>query len=360
MYKLIRPLLFKIDSETAHNGMLTMGSFLSAIGFQNVLRPIFNFQHAALEAKIFGINFKNPVGPAAGFDKAGRLVDFLPALGFSHVEVGDISFLPWQGNPKPRLFRLPQDHALINRMGQNNKGAEAIASILQNRKFEVPVMLSLVKTPDPNIMGDMGTQDFVNCFRRLYPLGDLSVINVSCPNTAEGKTFEEPQALTTLLDQIMIIRSQFNLQKPVLVKISPDVDFNQLDTILEICEKRNIDGYILTNTSKSRENLKTNKAVLDKIGKGGLSGPPIRQKATELIRHAYQQLKRPCLIGLGGIDSAESAYERIKAGASLVQIYSGLIYEGPGLVKKINQGLVKLLERDGFKNITEAVGIEAK
>lgn len=358
MYKLIRPLLFKMDSESAHNQMLALGSFLSFIRFQNVIEPFFNFKHPSLQNKVFGIDFKNLVGSAAGFDKHGGLIDFLPAWGFSHVEIGDVSYLPWSGNPKPRLFRLPKDQALINRMGQNNKGAEFIASVLKFHKPKVPVFLNLVKTPDPGIMADKGVEDFVNCFKKLYQLGDVSVINISCPNTIEGKTFEQPDALKILLDEIIKAKQNFKIQKPVLVKISPDVDFNGLDKILEVCEAHRIDGYILTNTTKSRASLKTSQDILEKIGRGGLSGLPLREKSTELIRHAYKQLKRPCIVGLGGVNSAETAYEKIKAGASLVQLYTGLIYEGPGLVKKINQGLVGLLKRDGFKNISEAVGVE--
>lgn len=360
MYKLIRPLLFSLDPETAHTYMLKLGGFMNAPVLQNLVEWSYGFESPMLETKVFGINFKNPVGLAAGFDKSAKLVDFLPALGFGLVQIGDISALPWPGNPKPRLFRLPKDSAIINRLGQNNIGAEAMATILKRRKFAVPLSLSIVKTPNPEILREKAVLDFVSCFKTLHPLGDLSVINVSCPNTLEGKTFEEPEALRVLLDEIVKLRLEIGINKPVLVKISPDVSFADLDRILEICEAHKIDGYILTNTSNSREGLRTEAADLQTIGKGGLSGPPIRQKATELIRYAYRKLKRPCLIGLGGIDSAEAAYERIKAGASLIQIYTGLIYEGPGLVKKINQGLVQLLVRDGFKNVAEAVGVEAK
>jgi dihydroorotate dehydrogenase len=357
MYKLIRPLLFKLDPESAHQKMLKLCAFVNGVGLTGVVSSIYNFQNPKLETEIFGIKFKNPVGLAAGFDKEAKLVDFLPALGFGHLQVGDISFLPWPGSPKPRLFRLPEDNALINRMGQNNLGAYAIAVKLKSKRLPVPLCVSVVKTPDLNIMGDKAVGDFVSGFKRLYPVGQLSVINVSCPNTAEGKTFEDPGALNILLDEIEKAKATIGLQKPILVKISPDVTFEELDKILEVCEAHKIDGYILTNTSKARDGLKNTTSF---VPWGGMSGRPLRQKATELVRHAYKKLKRPCIIGLGGIDSAETAYERIKAGASLIQLYTGLIYEGPGLVKKINQGLVKLLERDGFKNISEVVGVEAK
>lgn len=357
MYKLIRPLLFSFNAEWAHDQMHNLAAFLSHPPFVNFTRTIYKFEHPALQTKIFNLTFKNPLGTAAGFDKQGRLLNFLPALGLGHVQVGDVSSLPHPGNPKPRLFRLVKDQAIINRMGQNNKGADFIASVLKNRTTQVPVMASLVKTPDPGILGEKAVEDFVGCFKKLHPLADVSVLNISCPNTAEGKTFEEPGSLKILLDEIVKAKS---VSKPILVKISPDVDFSQLDKILEICESHKIDGYILTNTSARREGLVTNQKTIQQIGKGGLSGQPLRQRSTEIIRHAYRQLKRPCIVGLGGVNSPESAYEKIKAGASLVQLYTGLIYEGPGLVKNINEELVKLLERDGFKNVSEAVGVESR
>jgi len=358
MYKLLRPFLFKVDAETSHNTMHDMGNFVSKIGFQTILRPFFDFEHPALQTQFLGINFRNPVGPAAGFDKHGKLLELLPALGIGHLQVGDVSNLPHRGNPRPRLFRLPEDRAIINRMGQDNHGAEYIASLLKSKKFDVPVFVSLVKTPDPQILGSAAVEDFVNCFIKLYPLADVSVINISCPNTAEGKTFEDPAALKTLLDKIIEAKSLLNIEKPIVVKISPDISFSQLDEILQICENYNISGYILTNTSTKREGLKTNSALMQNIGKGGLSGAPIKQKSTEFVRYVYKKIRRPCIIGLGGVDSAEAAYEKIRAGASLVQIFTGFVYEGPGLVKKIKKGLVKLLERDGFKNISEAVGAD--
>lgn len=356
MYKLIRPILFWFDPEASHNAMHALGFFLSKFGAQDLLRPFFTFDDPALQVKFLGIDFKNPLGAAAGFDKHGKLLDFLPALGVSHLQIGDVSNLPSPGNPRPRLFRLPKDRAIINRMGQDNRGADAIASLLRSREFTVPVTISLVKTPDPAILEDKALADFVACFRKLYAVGNISVLNISCPNTADGRTFEEPTALNTLLDEIMAAKRDLNLEKPIVVKISPDVSLSQLDQILQICEAHGISGYILTNTSTKRDGLKTSPEEIQKIGRGGLSGLPIRDRSTELIRHAYKQLQRPCIIGLGGVDSAEAAYAKIKAGASLVQLFTGLVYEGPGLVKKIKKGLVELLKKDGFENISQAVG----
>jgi dihydroorotate dehydrogenase len=357
MYKLIRPLLFKFDPEDTHNWMVKLCQTVNFLGITPVVKSIYSFEDPILESDIFGIHFKNPVGVAAGFDKFGHLANFLPALGFSHTQVGDTSVLPWKGNPRPRLFRLPLDNGLINRMGQNNPGVNYISNKFLNNKIPSLLFMSIVKTPNPEILGDVAVSDFVSCFKKLYPICDVAVINVSCPNTAEGKTFEEPAALNNLLGEIMKAKSALSISKPILVKFAPDLSFEELDKVLEISEQHKVDGYIITNTAKFRDGLKSAKNFLPW---GGLSGQPLRQKATELVRHAYKNLKRPCLIGLGGINSTETAYERIKAGASLIQIYTGLIYEGPGLVKKINKGLAELLKKDGFKNISEAVGVEAK
>ena len=359
MYKLIRPLLFSLDPETAHNFIMKLGGFMNTPILKKPLERLYSFESPMLETETFGIKFKNPIGLAAGFDKDGKILDFLPALGFGHIEMGNITALPRQGNPKPRLFRLFEDRGLINNLGLNNSGADEIYKRLKEKLFSVPIGINIAKTHDPNILDDKAVADFLYTFKKLYPLFSYTTLNVSCPNTVEGKTFEEPDTLNILLTEInkAAVAEQ---KKPILVKISPDVSFDQLDKILTVCESHKIDGYILTNTAKFRGNLKTDRKILEQMGKGGISGLPIRQRSTELIRYTYKRLQRPCIIGLGGIDSPESAYEKIKAGSSLVQIYTGLIYEGPGLVKKINQGLVKLLERDGFKNIGEAVGVENK
>lgn len=357
MYKLIRPLLFKIDSETIHNQMLGMASFINSAGLSFAVKPIFSFKSPALETNFLGINLQNPVGLAAGFDKSAKALDFWEALGFGFIEAGNITALKSQGNSKPRLFRLIKDRALINRIGLANIGADAMANYLNSFSTNLPFGINIAKTHSPNILGDRAIEDFLYTFNKLYSFGSFITLNISCPNTAEGKTFEDPEALKDLLKEVVKAKVNFKKQNPILVKISPDVTFAELDKILEVCESYNIDGYVLTNTAKFRVGLNT---PLEDVPTGGLSGRPLHHKVTELVRHAYKKLQRPCIIGLGGIDSPHSAYERIKAGASVLQIYTGLIYEGPSLVKNINQGLVKLLEHDGFKNISEAVGVEVK
>ncbi len=367
MYKLIRPLIFTQDSEIVHNLMLWLGEkILGRSPFRQALSAIYQYEHPILEQEFLGVKYKNPVGVPGGFDKSARMLDFWPALGLGHIEIGSVTAKGGLGNPKPRMWRLLEDRALVNRMGLNNIGADAMEKKLLARKrlgkiCNIPVGVNIAKTHDPKILGEDGIKDFCYSFKKLYAFGDYILINVSCPNTAEGKTFEDCTALEALLKAIHSIVISEKITKPLLVKLSPDISFDELEKILEVSEKYGMAGYAIANCSHGmRQGLETPQPVLEKIGKGGLSGEPIRQKTTELIRHAYKQLKRPCIIGLGGIDSAESAYEKIKAGASLVQVYSGLIYEGPGLVKKINQGLAELLKRDGFKNISEAVGVEVK
>ena len=366
MYKLLRPIIFVLNSEVIHDLMLWLGEkIFGHFPFRQIFSSIYTFKHPRLEQEFLGIKFKNPLGVPGGFDKSARMLDFWPSLGMSFIEIGSVTSLGGKGNPKPRMWRLPEDRAVINRMGLNNIGANAIEKKLEarisskNGICRIPVGINIAKTHSTEILGERGVQDYCYTFKKLHRFGDYILINVSCPNTSEGKTFEECSSLESLLGELKKIIDREKVTKPVLVKLSPDISLQDLDAILDITEKYGISGYVLANCAHGmREGLKTSKAKLEGIGRGGLSGEPIRDKTTELIRHAYRRLKRPCIIGLGGVFSAEDAYKKIRAGASLVQIYSGLIYEGPGLIKTINKKLVKILERDGFKNISEAVGAD--
>ncbi len=366
MYKYLRPLIFILNSEVIHELMLWLGEkIFGYFPFKQFFSSVYTFNHPALEQKFLGIKFKNPVGVPGGFDKSARMLDFWPSLGLGFIEIGSVTARGGKGNAKPRMWRLPEDRAVINRMGLNNIGADAMEKKLEARArsnegiCRIPLGINIAKTHSTEILGEQGIEDYCYTFKKLHRFGDYILINVSCPNTAEGKTFEECESLEALLIEIKKIIDQEKVHKPVLVKLSPDISFQDLDAILDITEKYGVAGYVLANCAHGmREGLKTSQAKLESIGRGGLSGEPIRKKTTELIRHAYKRLKRPCIIGLGGISSAADAYEKIRAGASLVQVYSGLIYEGPGLPKKICKGLVKLLEKDGFKNIAEAVGAE--
>ena len=353
MYGLAKHLLFKADPEVLHDLVLKVGSKIGNKKLvKNALKALYDFEDEMLHINLFGREFRNPVGLAAGFDKNGELIELFPYLGFGFAEIGSVTAKPSKGNPKPRIFRLTEDEALINRMGLNNYGAEAVAEKLSGKRFEMPVGINLAKTPE--IMGKHGVEDFLYSFERLYPLGDFTVLNISCPNTKDGKTFEDKEALDELLESLSELRENFN--KPLLIKISPDLSYKALDDILEVSKEHKIDGYVICNTTTQRCNLKTDEERVKKIGYGGLSGKPIKDRATELIRYVYSQSDDEIIIGVGGIFSAEDAYEKITAGSSLVELFTGLVYKGPGVVKKINKGLTNILEKEGFSKIEEAVG----
>ncbi|MBI3231546.1 MAG: quinone-dependent dihydroorotate dehydrogenase [Candidatus Doudnabacteria bacterium] len=367
MYKFVRPLIFTQDSERMHSLMLWLGEhILGYAPFRPILSSIYEFEDPVLEQKFLGIKFKNPVGVPGGFDKSARMLDFWPALGLGFIEIGSVTAGGGKGNPKPRMWRLPEDLAVVNRMGLNNIGADAMekkldARLQSGKICDIPLGVNIAKTHNPDILGEKGIEDYCYSFKKLHRFADYVLINISCPNTAEGKTFEECEAMEALLREIKKIIDAEKIIKPVLVKLSPDISFNDLDQILMVAEQCGISGYVIANCAYGmREGLKTPLSRLERIGRGGLSGEPIRQKTVDLIKHAYKNLKRPCIVGLGGIDSAEDAYQKIKAGASLIQVFNGLIYEGPRLVKNIKIGLVELLKRDGFANISEAVGVEAQ
>ncbi|HEX7071389.1 MAG TPA: quinone-dependent dihydroorotate dehydrogenase [Rhodothermales bacterium] len=360
-----RRLLFRMDAERAH-GMGMAAAGLGERFSSGYLRTHFAYEHASLRTKVFGIQFENPVGLAAGFDKNGLRIDFWPLLGFGFAEVGSVSARRSKGNRKPRAFRLEEDRALINRMGLNNQGAQRIAERLSARggSFPIPLGVNLAKTNDASIQGTDAVQDYVESFELLASHASYIALNISCPNTDDGKTFEEPDALDRLLAAILSARARLGLRVPVLVKLSPAysgrVVFDSMfEQILAVCTERRIDGFIAANTASDRIGLQIPEDRLARIGPGGLSGAPIRERSTHLVRYLYQRTDgRVPIIGVGGVDSAEAAYEKIRAGASLVQVYTGLVYEGPALVRRIKEGLVDLLAADGFSNITQAIGAE--
>lgn len=370
IYKTLRPLLFRASAETAHHAGIRLGK-LGALA-PPVLRAIYAprlsaADKARLRVRAFGLDFETPVGIAAGLDKNGELVRLWPHLGLGFCEVGSVSAQASAGNPKPRAFRLAKDEALINRMGLNNHGARAIAERL-GRTRRAPgfvVAVNLAKTHSPDILGDAGIEDFVTSFKALLPHADFIVLNVSCPNTAEGKTFESPEALTPLLDAIMAERARQSSSVPILVKLSPPaalpVDEGAVNGILDLCLERQVTGFVATNTASDRAGLtRTPSAEVEAIGRGGLSGAPLRERANDLVRHLYRQVAgRATIIGVGGIDSVDSAYERILSGASLIELYTGLVFKGPGLAGEVVMGLAQRLEADGFSTMAEAVGTRA-
>lgn len=340
MYKfLLRPLLFRIDPEKIHHFTFAFIRFVSAIpGAQLLLRNLYGIRHPSLERKILGLTFKNPVGLAAGFDKNALLIDPLASFGFGFIEIGTVTPQAQPGNDRPRLFRLVEDEALINRMGFNNDGAEVIALRLKRRRTGVVIGGNIGKNKStPNAEA---VNDYLSCFETLYPCVDYFVVNVSSPNTAGLRDLQEKGPLKELLLAIRAANLKHETPRPVLLKIAPDLTVGQLDDVVEILKETQTDGVIATNTTTSREGLIAPEAVVNSIGAGGLSGKPLTQKSTEVIKYLRNRLGPGFpIIGVGGIMTVEDAIEKIKAGADLIQIYTGFVYEGPGFVKRINQTL---------------------
>jgi len=342
MYKyLIRPLLFLFDPEAIHHFTFR---FLKAIfwvpGIRRLAANYFSVKHPSLKRTLFGIEFENPVGLAAGFDKDARLIDELACFGFGFIEIGTLTPQPQAGNERPRLFRLPADGGLINRMGFNNEGVYAVVERLKKRKSKVIVGGNIGKnktTPNEKAFDDYG-----NCFEALYPYVDYFVVNVSSPNTPGLRELQEKEPLRKLLSYVKTLSLGKEKPKPVLLKIAPDLSNEQLNDVVQILKETQTDGVMATNTTISRENLVTDKALLERIGNGGLSGNPLRNRSTEVIQYLRLKLGKDYpIIGVGGIMDPADAAEKIEAGADLIQIYTGFIYEGPGLVKGINQILLR-------------------
>lgn len=345
MYKiLIRPLLFLFDPERVHHFTFRFIQLISVIpGVKSIIRQLYTFHHPNLERKIFGLTFENPVGLAAGFDKDAKLIDELACFGFGFIEIGTITPKPQPGNERPRLFRLPADQALINRMGFNNEGAVAAVRRLKKRSPGVLVGGNIGKNKiTPN---DQATADYADCLETLYPYVDYFVVNVSSPNTPGLRDLQEKEPLKKLLLHVKQLSQTREKQKPkpILLKIAPDLTTGQLDDVIEILKATGTDGVIATNTTLSREGLSTNDDEIKKIGAGGLSGKPLNEKSNAVIKYLRSQLGPAYpIIGVGGIMTPEDAVEKLNAGADLIQIYTGFVYEGPGFVKRINQRLIAL------------------
>jgi len=345
LYKsFIKPLLFRLEAEQAHDLTHRLAEKASENSILQLLtRILYGFQSSRLKQNFWGLSFRNPIGLAAGFDKNGKIPEITEALGMGFTEVGSMTANACTGNPKPRSFRLPEDHALINRMGLNNDGVKTIVKRLKNKSLTIPLGVNIAKTHDPSIMGDDAIRDYQFSFREAQEIADYITINISCPNTKEGKTFENPAILDELLSALNIKADASMV--PSLIKFSSDLSRKELVNLLDICEKHRIHGYVASNTSSDRSDLKTDPSVLTQIGPGGLSGPPVFEKSLQLVKWINRETngQKP-IIGVGGIDSFERALTMLKAGASLLQIYTGLIYEGPSLVKTINRKLSKYLK----------------
>ena len=345
MYKIVRFFLFLFNPEFVHHISIKFIKFGSMIpGKMWALRLLFKVNDTRLEREVFGLRFDNPVGLAAGFDKDAKLFDELASFGFGFVEIGTVTLLPQDGNPKPRLFRLKEDYAIINRMGFNNEGIEAAVARLRRKKSNIIIGGNIGKNKvTPN---KKAVSDYEICFEKLFPYVDYFVVNVSSPNTPGLRDLQEKVPLIRLLNRLQKLNIQKEKRKPILLKIAPDLSNEQLDDIIAIVADTKIDGVVATNTTISRNGLKTIKTKLEAIGNGGLSGKPVKDRSTEVIKYlADKSNKAFQIIGVGGIHSAEDAIEKLDAGATLVQLYTGFIYEGPGLIKRINK---KILEKFGL------------
>lgn len=352
MYKfLIRPILFRLPADYAHELTIKMASSYSKRAlFLHTAGAIYNYSNPMLSQKIWGLNFKNPVGLAAGFDKNCTMAPLMEKFGFGFVEVGSVTSLPSTGNPKPRSFRLPDDESLINRLGLNNDGAQTISRRLKKLDLGIPVGVNIAKTHNPDIYGNKALDDYKTSFNLVKEFADYITLNVSCPNTAEGKTFEDPEVLNSLLEHLELNKD--SSLPPVLVKFSVDLKDQQLSELIDICENHAISGYVATNTSSERNNLKTPASQINSIGRGGLSGQAIKHQSTEIIRKIHKQTKgEKTIIGVGGINSGRDAIEKIKAGADLLQIYTSMVYEGPSVVKQINREIADYLKMNDLDHV---------
>ncbi|MGE5220226.1 MAG: quinone-dependent dihydroorotate dehydrogenase [Chloroflexota bacterium] len=365
LYKsVIRPLLFRKDPEASHEMMLAL--LAKAERIAGLIEKLYRVEDKRLAVTVGPLRFGNPVGLAGGFDKNAIAPKAIASFGFGFMEIGAVTAQAQPGNPKPRLYRLPEDHALINRLGFNNEGAAAIAAKFERMaarggRPDIPIGMNIGRTKIVETKD--AVEDFLTCFEKLFAHGDFFTLNVSSPNTPNLRDLQEKGLLSELLSAVQEKNRQLSAamkiaEKPVFVKIAPDMEFSQVDEIIDVVKSVKLAGIVATNaTAFMRENLKSPHA----LEPGGLSGRPITAKVTDFVTHIYRvtggQLP---IIGVGGIFDAQEAYDKIKAGASAVQIYTGWVYEGPGAVKRINQGLCRLLARDGLKHISEAVGMAAR
>ncbi len=361
MYKkLLRPILFRFDPESVHRFATGMLGLLLALPFIRALVEWrYRVRDPALEQTLWGIEFENPVGLAAGFDKNAEHFNDLAALGFGYVEIGTVTGEGQPGNERPRMFRLPADHGLLNRMGFNNHGSAAVAGRLAKKRIDTVLGVNIGKTKAVAL--DEAATDYEKSFRRLFDFARYFVVNVSSPNTPGLRELQNKEPLTELLERLQRLNAEIAAQKsvrrrPLLLKIAPDITDGQLDDILDVVERCDLDGIIATNTTIERDELTT--PGQEQLGGGGVSGAPVRERSLELIRQIYARTGGELpIIGVGGIFTAEDALETIEAGASLVQLWTGFVYEGPAAVRRINSGLVEACEERGWSNISQAVGV---
>lgn len=335
MYKLVKPIFFSMNPEKAHHTVTGgLKTFSKIWGAQALLRSIYSVSDPRLEREVFGLKFKNPVGLAAGFDKNAEYIEDMAKFGFGFIEIGTVTPKPQPGNDKPRMFRLVNDEALINRMGFNNQGADVAAGRLKHLKDREGVIIGGNIGKNKITPNEEAVNDYIYCFHALYDYVDYFVVNVSSPNTPGLRDLQEKEPLMRILDTLQQLNLEKPKPKPILLKIAPDLTDSQLDDIVEIVTETKIAGVIATNTTISREGLRSSKELLSEAG--GVSGKPLTNRSTEVIRYLSQKSNQAFpIIGVGGIHSGADAIEKLNAGASLIQVYTGFIYEGPGLVGEI-------------------------
>jgi dihydroorotate dehydrogenase len=347
LYKLVRSLLFLFSAEKAHYLAADLLKFFLFIpGSKKILESLFSVDDKRLEKEVFGLKFKNPVGLAAGFDKNASFYNNFSHLGFGFIEIGTITPKAQDGNPKPRLFRLKSDSAIINRMGFNNGGIEEAIKNLKKRKTSIIIGGNIGK--NKITANENANDDYIACFKALYTYVDYFVVNVSSPNTPNLRALQEKEPLTHLLSLLQIENAKMPVKKAILLKIAPDLNSNELDDVIEVVQTCCLDGIVATNTTLDRSNLKIDNNLLENIGAGGLSGKPLTQKSTEIIRYIHQKTKGAIpIIGVGGIHSPSDAIDKLNAGASLIQLYTGFVYEGPSLIKGINHEILRQKSEKG-------------
>ena len=355
--RIMKPIFFRQDPEDVHDNISKIGEAIGRNAFgRSLTRAAFGYQQPILEQTILGIKFVNPIGLSAGFDKNARLVDFIPAVGFGFMEIGSVTGEPCAGNPKPRLWRLPKSQSLVVNYGLMNDGAQAVAERLQGRKFAAPVGISVAKTNSEATVGEAdGIADYAKAYRATCNVGAYATINISCPNTFGGQPFTDPLRLEKLLSAI----DREGHTKPVFVKFSPDLSNRELDDLLGVALAHNIQGFICSNLTKPRDNPHILDANVPATG--GFSGKVQQEMSDEQVRRMYACVGQThIIIGCGGVFTAEDAYRKIRLGASLIQLITGMIYLGPQSISDINLGLVKLLKRDGYSRLSEAIGADAR
>jgi dihydroorotate dehydrogenase len=354
--KILKPIFFRMDPEVVHDRMTNTGKLLGKFWLTRFITKIFfDYQNKSLEQEILKIKFKNPVGLSAGFDKDAELTDILPSVGFGFEEIGSITGHASDGNPKPRLWRLKKSKSLVVYYGLKNKGAEKISDKLEDKKFNFALGTSVAMTNcQDNTDEETAIKDYVKAFSSFVFIGDYITVNISCPNAIGGQPFTNPSALDKLLSAI----DKVDCAKPIFLKLSPDLTHTEIDELLKIIKSHRVHGLIISNLTKPRDNVNIKDDVPEK---GGISGKVVEGLSNDLLKYVYSKVGRDLvLVGVGGIFTAEDAYRKIRLGASLVQLITGMIFEGPQTISEINRGLVELLKKDGFKNVSEAIGVDNK